>query len=58
MNRIFIEAKHDKTSEYHFLKTVLSLHFQDKEVEFIFMDGVDNLFSEAILNVIPISRGK
>lgn len=37
MNKIFIEAKDNKTSEYNFLKTMLSTHFQDKEVEFIFM---------------------
>lgn len=52
MNKIFIEAKHDNTSEFRFLKTVLSQSFQDREFAFIFMDGVDNLFSETILNQI------
>lgn len=52
MNKIFIEARHDKTSEYNFLKTVLSQNFRDKEIEFVFMDGVDNLFCETILNQI------
>ena len=27
MNKIFIEAKHDKTSEYNFLKTILAQYF-------------------------------
>lgn len=52
MNKIFIEAKHDKTSEYNFLKTLLAQNFRDKEIEFIFMNGVDKLFSETILNQI------
>lgn len=56
MNKIFIEAKHDKTSEFNFLKTILLHYFQDKEVEFTFMDGVANLFSETILNQILQSQ--
>lgn len=56
MNKIFIEAKHDKTSEYYFLKTVLTQRFQNKEFVFIFMDGVCNLFSESILNQIQQSQ--
>lgn len=42
MNRIFIEAKNNKTSEFHFLKAILNRFFPDKEVGFIFMDGIDN----------------
>lgn len=56
MNKIFIEAKSDKTSEYNFLKTIISQDFKDKKVDFIFMDGVDNLFSETILNQIRLSQ--
>ncbi len=52
MNKIFIEAKHNKTSEYNFLKTILAQHHQGKEIEFIFMNGVGNLFNESILNQI------
>lgn len=52
MNRIFIEAKHKNTSEYYFLKAILDRYFPEKVVEFIFMDGVGNLFKEANLNII------
>lgn len=52
MNRIIIEAKHARTAEYHFLRTILDKYFADKEVEFIFMDGITHLFDEAILNQI------
>lgn len=56
MNRIFIEAKNNKTSEFHFLKAVLNRFFPDKEVGFIFMDGIDNLFNEAIRNQMALAR--
>lgn len=52
MNRIFIEAKHKNTSEYYFLKAILDRYFPEKVVEFIFMDGVGNLFKEANMNII------
>lgn len=52
MNKIFIEAGHQKTSEYNFLKTILVKNFPGKNVEIICMNGVANLFSEAILNMI------
>ena len=29
MNKIFIEAKDKRTSEYHFLKAILNLFFPD-----------------------------
>lgn len=56
MNKIFIEAKNNKTSEYHFLRTILAQSFPDKAVEFIYMDGIGNLFSEAILNQMKIAQ--
>ena len=56
MNKIFIEAKHDKTSEYNFLKTILAQYFPDKDVCFIFMNGVGNLFGESIQNQIRQSQ--
>lgn len=53
MNKIFIEAKDKKTPECHFLRTLIDEFFVHKnEVEFIFMDGIGNLFSEAIMNQI------
>lgn len=52
MNRIFIEAKHSKTSECCFLKTVLKNNFPDKSCGITCMDGVDNLFSQGILTSI------
>lgn len=52
MNNIFIEAKHEKTAECFFLKAILNRFFPDKEVSFIFMDGIGNLFKESILNQI------
>lgn len=52
MNKIFIEAKHEKTVESFFLKTILSKFFPEKDVKFIFMDGIGNLFKEPILNQI------
>lgn len=50
MNKIFIEAKDKRTSEYHFLKAILNLFFPDKEVDFIYMDGIGNLFNETNVN--------
>lgn len=52
MNKIFIEAKKEATAECQFLKTILSLYFPDKEVKFVCMDGVGNLFTESIMNQI------
>ncbi len=56
MTRIFIEAKSDKTSEYHFLQTIINIFFPEAEIEFIFMDGIGNLFKEAILNQIKVAQ--
>lgn len=50
MNRIFIEAAKEETSECNFLKVLISKHFPSAEVEFVTMKGVDNLFNESILN--------
>lgn len=56
MNKIYIEAKHQRTSEYNFLSAIIAKNFPDKEVEFICMDGVANLFSESIINNIQQSQ--
>lgn len=56
MTRIFIEAKNNKTSEYHFLQAVVNIFFPEMDVEFIFMDGIGNLYSEAILNQIKLAQ--
>ncbi len=50
MNRIFIEAEKEETSECNFLKALISKHFPEAEVEYVPMRGVDNLFNESILN--------
>lgn len=52
MNKIFIEAKHKNTSEYNFIHTLVSKYFPNKEIDIVCMDGVSNLFSEAIQNKI------
>ena len=56
MNRILIEAKKPETSEYSFLETVVRANFPDKPFEIICMDGVANLFGQAMLNKIRVSR--
>lgn len=56
MTKIFIEAKNNKTSEYHFLKTIINIFFPAIEVEFIFMGGIDNLYKEPILNQIRLAQ--
>lgn len=56
MNKIFIEAKDRKTSEYHFLQTILKRFFPGKDVGFIFMNGIGNLFGETILNQISVAQ--
>lgn len=52
MNLVFIEAKNNNTSEYNFIKTVLTNFFADKNIEFVCMNGVDNLFNQTIVNRI------
>lgn len=54
MNKIFIEAQSENTSECQFLKAVIGRFFGDKkdDVVFICMGGVDRLFSQAILNEV------
>lgn len=52
MTKIFIEAKSNNTPEYHFLRAIINLFFPHSDVTFIFMDGIGNLFNEAILNQI------
>lgn len=50
MNKIFIEAKNEKTSECNFLKAILRRFFPDKKVGFVCIDGIGNLFNEANIN--------
>jgi len=56
MNRLFIEARHEKTSECCFLKTLANKYFQAKEIDFVFMDGCGNLFREPIVNQLKSSE--
>ena len=56
MTKIFIEAKSNKTSEYHFLQAIISKFFPAIEVEFIFMDGIGNLYNETNLNQIKLAQ--
>lgn len=56
MTKIFIEAKDKKTSEYHFLATIIKLFFPDKEVDFICIHGIGNLFNQTNLNQINIAQ--
>lgn len=52
MNKIFIEAQDKTTPEYNFLKTMMDLYFPDKQVDFICMGGIGNLFNETNINQI------
>ena len=56
MTKIFIEAKSNKTSEYHFLQAIISKFLPAIEVEFIFMDGIGNLYNETNLNQIKLAQ--
>ena len=56
MNKIFIEAKKKETTEYHFIKTILDVFFPKKKVDFIFMDGIGNLYNETILNQMRLAQ--
>lgn len=56
MNKIFIEAKHQNTSEYHFIETLLQKFFPDTGYTISCIDGIGNLFSEAIVNQISLAQ--
>lgn len=56
MTKIFIEARNNKTSEYYFLQTILNIFFPKIHVEFIFMNGIGNLYNETILNQIRLAH--
>lgn len=56
MTKIFIEAKSKDTSECHFLQTIINISFPKIEVDFIPMNGIGNLFKEAILNQIKVAQ--
>lgn len=52
MTKIFIEAQDKTTPEYNFLKAIVDLHFPTKDVDFICIGGVGNLFNETNINQI------
>lgn len=52
MNKIFIEARNKTTPEYYFLKALIDLHFPTKDIEFICIGGIGNLFNETNINQI------
>ena len=56
MTKIFIEAKSKDTSEYHFIQTIINIISPEMEVDFIPMNGISNLFQEAILNQIKVAQ--
>lgn len=56
MTKIFIEARNKNTAEYHFIKTILDIFFPERDVNFIFMDGIGNLFKEANTNQISLAQ--
>lgn len=56
MTKIFIEARNNNTAEYHFIKTILDIFFPERDVNFIFMDGIGNLFKETITNQISLAQ--
>lgn len=55
MNRIFVEAKSENTPECKFLQAIISKYGQDKEYEFVCMNGFGNLFNESILNQLNLA---
>ncbi len=50
MNIVFIEAEDRTTPEYHFLKAFVDLHFPTKDIGFICVGGIGNLFNETNIN--------
>ena len=56
MTKIFIEAKNNKTSEYHFLQAIIAKFFPYVKAEYIFMDGIGNLYNETIINQIKLAQ--
>ena len=46
MTKIFIEAANKTTPECNFLKAFIKTHFPSKEVDFVCVGGVSNLFNE------------
>ena len=56
MNKIFIEAKDNKTSEFHFVKAIIESSFSDKTVSIVCMNGIGQLFNETNLNQIKLAQ--
>jgi len=50
MNKIFIEAAGKTTPEYNFLKAFVDSHFPAKDIDFICIGGIGNLFNETNIN--------
>ncbi len=58
MNKIFIEAKNNKTPEYNFLKAFLEQHFPTREIDFICIGGIGNLFNETNVNQMSLAQAE
>lgn len=62
MKHIYIEAKNNHTTEYFFLKAIISELFPEKkegvDFKFYFLDGVDNLFNEKKSNIQTFIKKK
>lgn len=56
MTKIFIEAANKTTPECNFLKAFIKTHFPSKEVDFVCIGGIANLFNEANINQIHQSQ--
>ena len=52
MTKIFIEAEDKTTPEYNFLKAFIDMHFPTKDIDFICIGGIGNLFNETNINQI------
>lgn len=56
MTKIFIEAENKTTPEYNFLKAFVDMHFPTKDIDFICIGGIGNLFNETNINQISQSQ--
>ena len=56
MTKIFIEAEKRDTPEHYFLQSIINVFFPEKDVDFIYMKGIGNLFNQAIINQIKLAQ--
>lgn len=56
MTKIFIEAEKEDTPEHYFLQSIIKAFFPEKDVSFVHMKGIGNLFNQAILNQIKLAQ--